>query len=96
MLESLAADESEQLLQLRNLRHSGTAKRLQWIVRKAAGSGVSAHDAAAIVGGEARVAHHARLHAAHAGAESIVFAHGASDDLLVIHAHILEEVLGQI
>ncbi len=86
----------EQLLQLRNLRHARAAEGFERIVGEAARARVAANHAAPIVGGVARKAHRARLHAAHAGAEGVFLAHRAGNDLLVIHPHIFEEVLGQV
>src|SRR5208337_3271339 len=96
VLEALAADVLEQLLQLRNLGHARAAEGLQRIVGELSGAGISANHAAAIVSGVARKAHCAGLDAAHTGPKGVLLAHRAGNNLLVVHADILEEVLGQV
>ncbi len=49
-----------------------------------------------VIGGEAREAHRASLHAAHAGAEGVLLAHRAGDDGLEVHDDVFKEVLRQI
>ena len=96
VLEALAANEFQQLLQLRNLGHAGATKCFERIDGELAGSSVAAHDAVPIVGGVTRIAHGAGLDAADAGAEGVLLTHGAGNDLLIIHADVGEKVLGKI
>src|SRR5208283_3587838 len=76
--------------------HSGPAEGIQGIVGESAFADIAANPAGAIVGGKAREAHRARLHAADAGSEGVFAAHRPGDDFLEIHAHVLEEVLGKV
>src|SRR5579871_2114597 len=96
MFKAFTANVLQQLLKLRNLSYACPAEGLQWIVSEAPSAGISAHNASAIVGGVTRKAHRARLHTANASAEGVQLAHCASNDFLVIHLHIFEEVLGQV
>jgi len=97
VLEALAADVPEQLLQLWDFGHACAAKGLQRIVGEFPRAGVAANHAAAVVGRVAGVAHGAGLDTAHAGAEGVHLAHRAGNDRLVVHRRSLsEEVLGQI
>jgi hypothetical protein len=96
MLESLAADVLQQLLQLGNLGHARAAEGGQRIVGELARSDIAADYTATIVGRVARIAHRAALDAAHAGAEGVFLAHGAGNDLLEVHLDFVEEVLGQV
>ena len=96
VLEALLADVAQQLLQLRDVGDAGTAEGLQRIARELAFANVATNAAMEVVGGEAREAHRAGLHAAHAGAEGVLLADGAGDDGLEVHDDVFEEVLGQI
>src|SRR5271154_4280288 len=96
MLKSVLADVMQQLLQLVNLDHANSAESIQRIVGKRALAYIPANHASGVVGREARKAHRPRLHSADHRSERVVLAHGSGDDLLEIHAHILEEMLGQV
>src|SRR5215470_18802417 len=96
MLESAFADESEQLLQLRNLYDSSSAKSLQRIAGKFAFAHISANFSGEVICRKPREAHWARFHASHARSKSIFFANRPGNNFLKIHLHILEKVLGQI
>src|SRR5579863_4116032 len=96
MLEAFLADILQQLLQLWNLGHACSAEGLEWVVSEAPGARVAANDAVAVIGGVASIGHGASLDLPDAGAECIFLAHRSGDDLLVIHAHVLEEVFGQV
>src|SRR5271165_5064988 len=50
MFESVLADVMQQLLQLRNLHHTHTAKRIQRIVGERTFSDISAHHSGGVVG----------------------------------------------
>src|SRR5580704_14661125 len=94
MFEAFMANVFEQFLQLRNFRDAGAAEGLERIVGEPARPRVAANYSAAIVGRVAGIAHCSGFYFAYTGAERVLLAHGASDDLLVVHPDILEEVLG--
>src|SRR6185437_14035847 len=96
VLEAFSANVLQQLLQFRNLRHAGATEGFKWIVGEAPRPRVAADNSAPVVSGVARKAHRAGLHPAHAGTEGVRLADGAGDDLLVVHAYIFEEVLGEV
>src|SRR4051794_6914343 len=96
MLEASLADVSEQVLQLWYLDDARAAEGLQGIVGEVALADVAPHLAFAVISGEARIAHRRSLHTADAGAEGVLLTDGAGDDLLEVHADVLEEVLGQV
>src|ERR1022692_2006310 len=96
MLEAALTNETQQLLEMRDARHAGAAEGIQGIVGELAFPDVAADLAFAIVGGKARKTHRPALDAADAGAVGVVLAHGAGDDLLIVHAYAGEKMLGQI
>src|ERR1700722_1730856 len=96
MLESVLADVMQQLLQLRDLHHAYTAERIKGSTGERAFAYVSANHPGCVVGGEARKAHRPRFYAAHDCAERILLADRSGDDLLEVHAHVLEKMLGQV
>src|SRR5713101_8402981 len=96
MLEAALADVAQQMLHARNLDYARAAESLERIVGKHSLAHVPADSALAIVGGKPRVAHGPSLHTAHTGAEGVFLPYGSCDDLLKVHAHVLEEVLWQI
>src|ERR1700733_218250 len=96
VLEALAADVLEQLLQLGNLCHARATESGERIVSELARATVAANDAVAVIGGVPGIAHSSALDAAYAGTEGIVFADRAGDDLLEVHLDIFEEVFGQV
>src|SRR5271155_239927 len=96
VLESVFADVTKELLHTRDLDDSRTAKRLQGVIREVTGADVTANSAGAVIGGKARVAHGAGFNATNTSAESIVLSDGTGNDLLEVHLHITEEMLGQV
>src|SRR5919204_341125 len=75
---------------------SCAAEGFKRVIGEFARAHVALDRAMAVVGGEAGEAHGTGFDAPHAGAVSVLFAHGAGDNGLEIHAHVLEEVLGQV
>ncbi len=71
-------------------------KVVSGIVGEFAFADVAVDGAFQVIGGEAGVAHGAGFHQALTGAVGVFAAHRAGDDLLEIHLHGLEEMLGQI
>src|SRR5580693_9563330 len=96
MLEAVFTNVTQQFLHVRNFHHTGAAESFQRIVGKSPFADVTANHSILIVSGKTRETHRSGLHLAHARSEGIVLSHRAGDDLLVIHAHFLEKVLGQI
>src|SRR5262245_41822723 len=96
MLEAALAYEVQQALQIRDLHHTSAAEGLQGIVGEAALAEITTNHALAIVSGKACVAHRSGLDPAHAGPKGVLLAYGRRNDLLKIHLHFCEEVLGQV
>src|SRR6266851_2698221 len=96
MLEAVLADIAQQFLQPGNFNHSGTAKRLERIVRESPATRIAADFCGNIVSGKAGETHGAGFDSSHACPESIFHADGSSDDRLVVHFHLTEEMLGKI
>src|SRR5262245_13084088 len=96
MFEAAFAYEVQQALQVRDLHHTGSAEGLQGIVGEAALTQIATDDSLAIVSGKARVAHRSGLDPTNAGSKRVLLAYGRRDDLLKIHLHFGEEVLGQV
>src|SRR5947208_12296893 len=96
MFEPAFADVAEQLLQWTTMHDAGAAKGLERIVGKISFADVAANFSFTIVGRDADKTHRTGLDSAHAGAKSVFLADSTGDDLLKVHAHILEKVLGKI
>src|SRR5437016_11859347 len=96
MFEPAFADVAEKLLQLRNMHDAGAAKGFERIVGKISFADVAANFSFTIVGRDADKTHRTGLDSAHAGAKGVFLADSTGDDLLKVHAHILEKVLGKI
>src|SRR5439155_18765644 len=96
MLEATLANESKEFLQARDPHHAGAAEGVQRVVGELAFAYVSVDGSVAVVGGKTREAHGARLHQAHTRPISVLAPHGPGDNLLEIHLHFAEEMLGQI
>src|SRR5208283_6234007 len=96
MLESVLANVMQQFLQPGNLHNAHAAKSIQRIVGEVALTDIAANHSRGIVGREARKAHGTSLHPAHDRTECVVLAHRPGNDLLKIHAEVLEEMLGQV
>src|SRR5205807_4141873 len=96
MFEPAFADVAEKLLQLRNMHDAGAAKGFERIVGKISFADVAANFSFTIVGRDADKTHRTGLDSAHAGAKGVFLADSTGDDLLKVHAHILEKMLGKI
>src|SRR5690242_4948404 len=96
MFEPTFADVPEKLLQLRDMHNASTAEGFERIVGKISFADIAANSSFTIVGRDADKTHRTGLDSAHAGAKSVFLADGTGDDLLKIHADILEEMLGKI
>ena len=96
VFEAVFADVVQQLLQPRNFHYARAAEGFEGIVGEVPAAGVAANVAASIVGRKARKTHRSCLHPTDASAEGVVLAHRAGNDLLKIHAHVLEKCLGRL
>src|SRR3954451_25321298 len=96
MLETILADVAQELLQLGNLDHSDPTEGIERVAGELPFANIPANGSAGVVGGESGEAHSAWLHAPDHSAVGVLFADGARDDLLEVHADLLEEVLGQV
>src|ERR1022692_2118513 len=96
VLEAFLAYVMQQLLHLRDLHHSGTAKRRQRIIGELSLTHISAQATRSVVRREAREAHGSSFYLSHTGTEGVLLTHGAGDDLLEVHFHVTKEVLRQI
>src|SRR5271168_860861 len=96
MFEAVFADVAEQFLEVRDFYYAGAAERFEGIVGEGALAYVAGNFSGAVVGGEARETHGTAFDAADAGAEGVVFADGAGDDFLKVHADILEKMFRQV
>src|SRR6266576_5611904 len=96
MFEAAFTDITKKFLQLRNLHNAGAAKRFQRIVGKISFADIAADFPFTIVRRDANKTHSAGLDSPHAGAKGVFLPDGSGDDLLEVHAHILEKVLGKI
>ena len=91
MLEAVLADVMQKPLQVRNPDDSSSAESVERIIGERTLAGIATHDASRVVGGEAGKTHRSRFHAAHTGSKRILLPDCAGDDLLEIHAHVLEK-----
>src|SRR5215469_3939785 len=96
MLETVFANVVQKFLETWDLHDTRAAERFEWVVGETAAAGVSTNRAGRVVRGETRETHRAGFDTADAGAEGVLFANRARDDLLEIHAHVLEKVFRQI
>src|ERR1700722_6524863 len=96
MLETILANVAQQLLQAGNLHNAHATKCVQRIVGERAFADVTADHARRIVSREAGKAHRSGFYAADDGAECVLFADSACDDLLKIHADVLKKMLRQV
>ena len=71
-------------------------KGFKGIFGESAFADVAGDFAFAVIGGKPGEAHRAAFHASHDGAEGILFANGSSDDLLEVHAEVLEKMFRQV
>src|SRR6202167_1107044 len=90
MFETVFTNVTQQFLHARNLDHSGAAEGLQRIISEPAFAHVAANHAVLVISGKARETHRRGLHLTHARSEGVILPHRAGDDLLIIHAHLLE------
>src|SRR6267378_6226386 len=96
MFEPAFTDMPEKFLQLRNMHDAGAAKRLQRIVGEGSFADIAADLPCTIIRCYAGKAHRTGLNSSHARAKRVFLANRPGDDLLKIHAYILEEMLGKI
>src|SRR5467141_2143209 len=96
MLETAFANIPEKLLQVRDVHDSGTAKGFERIVREGSFADIAADLSLAIVRRDAGKTHRTSLDPSHTRSKRVFLAHGSGDDLLKIHAHIFEKMLGKI
>src|SRR5271167_169668 len=96
VLEAVFADVAEEFLEMGDFYYAGAAEGFEGIVGEGAFAYVAGDFSGAIVGGEARETHGAAFDAADAGTEGVVFADGAGDDFLKVHADILEKMFRQV
>src|SRR6266700_3314187 len=96
MFEPAFADITQKFLQMRNMHDAGAAKSLQRIVGERTFADITADLPFAIIRRNAGKTHRAGLHSSYACAKRIFLAYCPGNDLLEIHAHILEEMLGKI
>src|SRR5882762_8812181 len=96
MLEPAFADVAKKFLQMRYMHDTGAAKSFKRIVGEVSFADIAADFPLTIVRRNASKTHRAGLDSAHAGTKGVFLAYRSSDDLLKIHAHILEKMLGQI
>lgn len=96
VFESIFTDVTKQLLQIRNLHHSGSAECFESIVGEFSFAHVAGNSSFTVIRGEAGETHRAALHPPYTRAERVVFADRARDDFLEVHAHIPEKVLWQV
>src|SRR6185437_2548434 len=96
MLEAGLADETQQLLQARNLYYTSAAERRERIIGESSVTHVATNATAAIVGREARIRHWVCLHLSHDCAVRIFASHRTGYDRLIVHLHVFEESLRQV
>src|SRR5207302_1989059 len=93
---AVLTDVMQQGLEFGNPYYPNTAKRIQGVAGELPFADVTADGSGPVIGGEAGETHGAGLNSSHDSSEGIVLAHGAGDDLLEVHADVLEEVFGKI
>src|SRR6202020_1893886 len=97
VLKAVLADVPQQLLHLRNLDDTGTAKCMQRIVGESALADITGDLTRKVVGRETREAHRPGLYRAVQRSMRIILADGPRDDLLEIHLNaLIEEMLRQV
>src|SRR6266568_3798336 len=96
MFKTAFADITQKFLQMRNVQDAAAAKSLQRIVGELTFADIAADFPFAIIRRNAYKPHRAGLHSPYACAKRIFLAYCPGNDLLEIHAHILEEMLGKI
>src|ERR1051326_518679 len=96
MLETLLANIAQQFLKLGDAHNARAAEGLQRIIGNLAFADITANDPFAVARRETRETHRTRLHQPDAGPVGILLAHRAGDDLLKIHLHAAEEMLGKV
>lgn len=96
MFKTVLANVAQKFLHARDLDHARSAERIQGVIGERAFADIAAHNAAAVVGGEAREAHRPRFYTPYARAERVFFTDCSGNDFLEVHAHILKEMLGEI
>src|SRR5690349_2678001 len=96
VLIAVQTDVAEQVLQLLDAHHARAAEGVERIVSEFALAYIGAQLSGVVAGGNAAEAHGAGFDASHAGAERIRFAYGTGNDLLEVHAHVREEMLGKV
>lgn len=96
VLETVFTNVTEKFLHLRDLDYPGAPKGFQGIVSERTRADVTTNSPQPVIGGKARIAHQAGFNAPHAGAEGIILANRARNDLLIVHLDITEEMFGQV
>src|SRR5260370_19369369 len=96
MVEPEFGDITQKFLQMRNMHDAGAAKSLQRIVGERTFADIAADFSLAIIRRNAGKTHRAGLHSSYACAKRIFLAYCPGNDILEIHAHILDEMLGKI
>src|SRR5260370_3585511 len=96
MFEPAFTDIAEKLLQVRNVYDAGATKRIQRMVGEGSFADIAADFSFTIIRRDAGKAHRTGLDSSHARSKRVLLTHCSGDDLLEIHAYILEEMLRKI
>src|SRR5438309_11192990 len=96
VLESVLTDVMQQGLEFGNPYYPNPPKGIERVIGELTLTDVAADGSGPVIGGEAGETHSTRLDPSHDSPEGIVLTNRAGDDLLEVHADVLEEVFGKI
>src|SRR6266849_100292 len=96
MFKPAFANKAKKFLQVGNVHDAGAAKSLERIIGEGSFADIAADFPFTIIRRDAGKAHRTGLDSSHARSKRVLLTHCSGDDLLEIHAYILEEMLRKI
>src|SRR5216684_3349561 len=96
MFEPAFTNKAKKFLQVGNVHDTGAAKSLERIIGEGSFADIAADFSFTIIRRDAGKAHRTGFNSSHARSKRVLLTHCSGDDLLEIHAYILEEMLRKI